>query len=107
MFLRAAQLTDYLIAHTRRAFGLMTRAPEFAMAKRVLDWITSARPRSFATSEVHRAVMKNANSVEEPRAVLRLLALRNYIAKVPAQRKDQERWMVHPQLAQGGDHAAR
>jgi hypothetical protein len=101
-FRRAAALSEYLIAHTRRALGLMSRAPETATAKRVLGWINRERRKCFTTSEVHRAVMKNAPHVDQVRAVLKgILYPHNFIAPVRAARRDQERWMVHPAVIRG------
>lgn len=104
-FRRAVALSAYLIGHTRRAFGMMLRAPETASARRILDWIGRERLQSFTTSDAHRKVMKNVDVSQVRKALTKLHRPHNFIAPAKASRRDQERWMVHPAQVRGWKNA--
>lgn len=104
---RAVALLPYLIAHARHAVGLMTRSPHVSTAWRVLEWLERERRSTFTTHDAHYQVMRNARNVAAVREVLRELADRNYICKMPSPRRDSERWRVHPSLSRTWQAAAR
>ena len=96
-FQRAARLADYLIAHARRAFGLMHESRELRAARKLMAHLASDRCRRFTTRDAHRIVARN-ETVETARSTLDLLAAHHQIARVAGQRRDSEAWVVHPAI---------
>lgn len=94
---RAGLLLAYLIAHARRAFGLMRQRPEYATARKILHGIRRNKSKSLTTAGAGRLLShSSAPTKDELRAALDVLAAHNYIAKVPSTRRDSETWLVHP-----------
>lgn len=94
---RAGLLLDYFVAHSRRAFGLMRDRPGYAMARKLLHGIRRKQQKRLTSAEAHRLFShSSAPTKDELRAALDVLAVHNYIAKIPSTRRDSETWMVHP-----------
>lgn len=94
---RAGRLLAYLIAHARRAFGLMRQRSEYATARKLLHGIRRTKSKRLTTAEASRLLShSSAPNRDELRAALDVLAAHNYIARVPSTRRDSETWLVHP-----------
>lgn len=96
-FQRAARLADYLIAHARRAFGLMHESRELRAARKLMAQLASDRCRRFTTRDAHRIIARN-ETVETARSTLDLLAAHHQIARIAGRRHDSEAWVVHPAI---------
>lgn len=96
-FQRAARLTEYLIAHARRAFGVMKQSPRMESAHKLLARLMSDRQQTFTTRQAQRIL--HSGTADDVRPTLELLAVHGQIAKVTGQRRDSERWIVHPATA--------
>jgi len=93
-FQRAARLTEYLIAHARRAFGVMKQSRQMDGAHKLLGHLTRDRLQTFTTRQAQRIL--RSGTADDVRPTLELLAVHGQIAKVTGQRRDSERWIVHP-----------
>lgn len=104
-FRRAARLVDYLIAHYRRAFGLMSQPPHIEGARKLLAALERDGLDVFPFRYAHRLIARNERK-EAVRPALDWLAAHNYIAPTASRRSDSELWRVNPHLVREWHRAA-
>lgn len=105
-FRRAAALAPWFIEHARAAFSLMSQAPAMAKARTLLDKLRKQGKESFTTRDAQSLIAKNGTR-EEAQRVLDVLQAHNHVAPLPTERKDSQRWRVHPEVVKGWTDGAK
>jgi replicative DNA helicase len=105
-FRRAAELAPWFIEHARAAFSLMSQSPAMAKARKLLDELRKQGAESFTTRDAQRLIAKNGTR-EEAQRVLDVLQAHNHVAPLPTERKDSQRWRVHPEVVKGWTDGAK
>ncbi|MCH7920833.1 MAG: DUF3987 domain-containing protein [Planctomycetes bacterium] len=99
--LSAMNIGQYLIAHAEKALGMMNVDPDFAVALRIVRWITRNNIHEFGRGEIFSALktsqLQKATQLDGP---LRVLATHCYIRPVNCERlgsgRPAERYEVNP-----------
>jgi hypothetical protein len=102
-FHRATLLTEYLVTHARRAFGIMTETGEVNAARKALAWIRKQEARTFSTRELHRGINRNGKFCDVAEPALRVLEDHGYVRLAPKSGKGRptEKYEVHPEVFKG------
>ncbi len=79
----AWSMLTYLIAHAKRAYGIMFDTEEVQNINKVLSWIKINNPSKFTIRECHQANKGRIKKKEELSRVLKTLEEHFYIRKAP------------------------
>ena len=78
----AARLARYFLSHAARAYGAMRSTPELRRCRKVLRWLFDKKVRTFTVRDLHRALHRTVDSIEDWRDSLRLLVKLGYLRYV-------------------------
>ena len=85
---------------------MMSQAPAMAKARTLLDKLRKQGKESFTTRDAQSLIAKNGTR-EEAQRVLDVLQAHNHVAPLPTERKDSQRWRVHPEVVKGWTDGAK
>lgn len=101
----ALRVGHYLLAHARRAFGMMQASKADADAALVLRWLQRHGPTTVTAKDIQRPYARRFKEAAQVERAFLALAERGYLRGGPLSPRGARAWETHPNLRRPADRA--